>query len=186
VIGSGVPELFWPGLATGNHASTDAQKDLGISYIHGLRRELDRSFTQLFNQTLTIRGFMEQTRYGAAENGWDQFEMVSKKTLAQIFSMFTQGLGRIINDASMGYDDVKYFIDKFYPDMPERTRGKIKAGMFEMLKSQTLPMKGDLYTAAEGKDEAEPGGEDEADDDDSADEDGDDLDDGERDMEEPR
>jgi len=184
MVGSGVPELFWPGLATGNHASTDVQKDLGVEYIHGLRRELNRAFTQLFNQTLTLRGFMEQTRYGEARCEWDQFEMVSKETMGKIFSMFTQSLGRIINDASMGYDDVKYFIDKFYPDMPERTRDKIKAGMFEMLKSQTLHLKGDLYDAAEAKAAGGIGGEKkDAEHGDSSDGDGDDLDDGARDME---
>ena len=146
VIGSGVPELFWPGLATGNHASTDTQKDLGIAYIHGLRRELNRSFALLFNQTLTIKGFMEQTRYSEASNDWDQFEMVSKEVQARIFQMFTQGLGAIINNASMGYDDIKYFIDKFYPDMPERNRNKIKGGMHELLTKHTLHLRGDVYS----------------------------------------
>jgi|GEM_PF-1021843 len=181
VVGSGVPELFWPGLATGNHASTDVQKDLGVEYVHGLRRELNRAFTQLFNQTLTIRGFMEQTRYGEVRCEWDRFEMVSKETMAKIFGMFTQGLGRIINDASMGYDDVKYFIDKFYPDMPERTRDRIKADMFEMLKGQTLPLKGDLYTDAEARTATDHAKD--PDSDDSTEGDGDDLDDDERDME---
>jgi len=182
VIGSGVPELFWPGLATGNHASTDVQKDLGVEYVHGLRRELNRAYTQLFNQTLTIRGFMEQTRYGEVRCEWDQFEMVSKETMGKIFNMFTQGLGRIINDASMGYDDVKYFIDKFYPDMPERTRDKIKADMFEMLKSQTLPMKGDIFTAIETEEEPAPAT-DNPKAGDSTEGDGDDLEDDARDME---
>jgi hypothetical protein len=183
VLGSGAPELFWPGLATGNHASTDTQKDLGIAYIHDLRRELNRAYTLMFNQSLTIKGYMEQTRYGEVKNGWDQFEMVSKQVQARIFQMFTQGLGAIIQSASMGYDDIKYFIDKFYPDMPERTRSKIKDGMFELLKDHTLQLKGDLYdykdivaTEKTLDDETEPK------DDDSTEGDGDDLDDDEKDM----
>jgi len=185
VIGSGAPELFWPGLATGNHASTDTQKDLGISYIHNLRREMNRAFTLMFNQTLTIKGFMEQTSYGEVRNDWDQFEMVSKEVQAKIFNMFTQGLGSIIQSAAMGYDDIKYFIDKFYPDMPERSRNKIKDGMYEMLTDHTLHLKGDMYDARDetAADEAE------ADDDiggqaeDSTEGDGDDLDDGAADLE---
>jgi hypothetical protein len=158
IIGSGIPEIFWPGLATGNHASTDVQKDLGISCIHGLRRELNRSFTQLFNQTLTIRGFTEQTRYSEVKNDWDQFEMVSKETQAKIFQMFTQGLGNIIQNASMGYDDIQYFINKFYPDMPEKTRKKLMDGMSEMAE-HTLKLKGDVYSTMdihEPEDDTEP------------------------------
>jgi hypothetical protein len=184
IIGSGVPELFWPGLATGNHASTDTQKDLGISYIYGQRQEMNRAYTQLFNQTLTIKGFMEQTRYTEVKNEWDQFELVSKEVQAQIFQLFTQGLGTIIQNASMGYDDLKYFIDKFYPDIPERTRNKLKDGMFELLKDHTLQLKGDIYDVTDDK--AAATGESAGDDgkpDDSKDADGDDLDDDAADME---
>ena len=187
VIGSGVPELFWPGLATGNHASTETQKDLGIAYINDLRRELNRSFTQLFNQTLTLKGFMEQTRYSEVQNNWDQFELVSKEVQAKIFQMFTQGLGFIIQNAAMGYDDIKYFIDKFYPDMPERGRNKIKEGMSEMLQGHTLHLKGDVYDARD--DDAASGGPDTGPGtekpgaDDSTEGDGDDLDGGVKDME---
>jgi hypothetical protein len=185
VVGSGVPELFWPGLATGNHASTETQKDLGIAYIHDLRRELNRSFTQLFNQTLTVKGFMEQTRYGEVKNDWDQFEMVSKEVQARIFQLFTQGLGTIIQNAAMGYDDIKYFSDKFYPDMPERTRNKIKDGMGELLEDHTLKLKGGAFDvrddAAAGEPDDEPDSGKGADD--STEGDGDDLDDDVKDIE---
>ena len=176
VVGSGVPELFWPGLATGNHASTETQKDLGISYIHGKRRELNRSFTQMFNQALTIKGFMEQTRYSEVQNDWDHFEMVSKEVQAKIFQMFTQGLGIIIQNASMGYDDIKYFVDKFYPDMPDRNRNKLKEGMLELLTDHTLQLKGDVYSALDSLNESEPKSEPDPKADDSTEGDGDDVD----------
>ena len=186
VLGSGVPELFWPGLATGNHASTDTQKDLGIAYINDLRRELNRAYTQLFNQSLTIKGFMEQTRYSEVTNDWDQFEMVSKEVQAKIFSMFTQGLGTIIQNASMSYDDIKYFIDKFYPDMPERTRKIIKEGMKELLTDHTLQLKGDLYDHLDDTEPDTPKDETEPDAEDSTEGDGDDLDDDVKDLEEEK
>lgn len=182
VIGSGVPELFWPGLATGNHASTDTQKDLGIAYIHGLRRELNRAFSQLFNQSLTIKGYMEQTSYSEIANDWDQFEMVSKEVQAKIFQMFALGIGSIIQNASMGYDDIKYFIDKFYPDMPERTRNKIKAGMFEMLTDHTFHLKGDVYDSSDAGNNPDADAENPPSGDKSTEGDGDELDDDEKDM----
>jgi hypothetical protein len=183
VLGSGIPELFWPGLATGNHASTDTQKDLGIACIHDLRRELNRAYTLMFNQSLTIKGYMEQTRYSEVKNDWDQFEMVSKDVQARIFQMFTQGLNTIIQSASMGYNDIKYFIDKFYPDMPERSISKIKNGMFELLKDHTLQLKGDIYDYKDdASTETSPGSEEKPKDSDSTKSDGDDLDDDEKDL----
>ncbi|MCL2093017.1 MAG: hypothetical protein FWH12_02375 [Treponema sp.] len=178
VIGSGVPELFWPSLATGNHASTETQKDLGISYIHGKRRELNRAFTLLFNQSLTIKAFMEQTRYTEVQNDWDQFEMVSKEVQARIFTMFTQALGSIITNASMGYDDIQYFIDKFYPDLPDRTRNRLKENMTELMMDHTLILKGDTYGGIDEEDEPEPQDEPEGEPraEDSTEGDGDDMD----------
>jgi hypothetical protein len=185
IVGSGVPELFWPGLATGNHASTDIQKDLGISYIHDLRRELNRAYTQLFNQNLTIKGYLEQTQYTEVRNEWDQFELVSKEAQARIFQMFTAGIGTIIQNAGGSYDDLKYFYDKFYPDMPERTRKKLMDGMNELLTNHTLLLKGDVYDKTDdatgaGKDDDSDG--DSAGTDDASDGAGDDLDDDAADM----
>jgi hypothetical protein len=147
IIGSGVPELFWGGLATGNHASTETQKDLGVEYIRALRRELNRPYTVAFNQTLTIMGFMEQTRYTEVINEWGHFEMVSKEVQARIFSTVMQGLSVLIQNASMGYDDMLYFIKAFYPEGPVQTREQLKEAMAEMMKDHTLQLKGgDVYS----------------------------------------
>jgi hypothetical protein len=185
IIGSGVVELFWGGLATGNHASTDTQKDLGVENINALRRELNRPYSIAFNQTLTLMGFMEQTRYSEVVNDWGHFEMVSKDVQARIFSTFMQGLSLLIQNASMGYDDMLYFIKAFYPEGPVQTREQLKEAMAEMMTDHTLPLKGgDVYDET---DEDMAGAEeppvDEAGDD-SEEGDGDELDDDEKeDME---
>jgi hypothetical protein len=146
IIGSGVVELFWGGLATGNHASTETQKDLGVENIKALQREMNRPYTVAFNQTLTIMGFMEQTRYSEVLNDWGHFEMVSKEVQARIFSTFMQGLSLLIQNASMGYDDMLYFIKAFYPEGPVQTREQLKESMTEMAKDHTLQLKGgDVY-----------------------------------------
>jgi hypothetical protein len=146
IIGSGVPELFWGGLATGNHASTETQKDLGVEYILSLRREMNRPYSVAFNQTLTIMGFMEQSRYSEVINEWDHFEMVSKEVQVKNFLAFMQGLGLLIQNASMGYDDMLYFVKKFYPASPVQTREQLKEGMAEIMTDHTLLLKGgDVY-----------------------------------------
>ncbi|MDR0474374.1 MAG: hypothetical protein LBH43_11970 [Treponema sp.] len=90
----------------------------------------------------------------------------------------------------MGYDDIKYFVDKFYPDMPERTRNKIKDGMFELMEEHTLKLKGDAFDIRDGISAAdEPNADDAKPDDDtksktdaSTEGDGDDLNDDKADL----
>ena len=175
VIGSGVPEIFWGTLATGNHASTDIQKELGISYVSSLRREETRPYTVLFNQTLTIKGFIDMTRYSEVKTEWDQFEMVSKETQARIFQLYASGIQTLIQCAGFSYDDIKYFTDKFYADMPDRTREEIKEGMAEMLTDHTLHLSGSVYDATD----IEQAGEDAGGEPDTSSEDDDDGSDGE-------
>jgi hypothetical protein len=181
IIGSGVPELFWGGLATGNHASTDTQKDLGVEYIRSLRREMNRPYTVAFNQSLTIMGAMENTRYSEVVNEWGHFEMVSREVQARIFSTFMQGLSLLIQNASMGYDDMLYFIKAFYPEGPVQTREQLKEAMTEMMKDHTLLLKGgDVYD--ETDDDLAAGDEPPADEsgDDSEEGDGDEVDEDEK------
>jgi hypothetical protein len=177
IIGSGVVELFWGGLATGNHASTETQKDLGVENIKALQREMNRAYTTAFNQTLTIMGFMEQSRYSEVVNEWGHFEMVSKQVQAQIFSTFMQGLSLLIQNASLGYDDMLYFIKAFYPEGPVQTREQLKEAMAEMMKDHTVHLKGgdasdetDKELSGEEEPPVDEGG------DDSKEGDGDDLD----------
>jgi hypothetical protein len=106
---------------------------------------MNRAYTVAFNQTLTIMGFMEQTRYAAVINDWGHFEMVSKEVQARIFSTFMQGLSLLIQNASMGYDDMLYFIKSFYPEGPVQTKEQLKEAMAEMLKDHTLHLSGSVY-----------------------------------------
>jgi hypothetical protein len=79
-------------------------------------------------------------------NDWGHFEMVSKEVQARIFSTFMQGLSLLIQNASMGYDDMLYFIKSFYPEGPVQTKEQLKEAMAEMLKDHTLPLRGgDVY-----------------------------------------
>jgi hypothetical protein len=134
IAGSGCPAIFWPSeLLVGNYSSADTQTMLGVEYVKDLRHEEDKSYTQLFNQTLTIKGFLESRTYSAVKNGWDNFSMVSQATKAQIFSQFTQGLASIIQSASMGYSDIEFFIEKFWPEIEPRTKEQLMADMTEML-----------------------------------------------------
>jgi hypothetical protein len=66
--------------------------------------------------------------------------------------------------------------------MPDRTRNKLKADMFELLKDHTLQLKGDTYDNTDEVIKEEPEDDNEPPEEDSTEGDGDDLDDEEKDM----
>jgi hypothetical protein len=132
VSGSGVPELFWGGLATGNAASTDTQKDLAVQYIQSLQTEDDVQYQGLFNDSLEILSFVEMTNYQPCRMGWSKIDMMSEETKARVFGTASAGIASIVQSAGGSKDDVLFFWKKFYPDLPEKTIEEFSAGIKAM------------------------------------------------------
>jgi hypothetical protein len=49
--GSGIPEMFWGGLATGNHATADVQMQQAVTYVDQLRQQFSRPYINLYAST---------------------------------------------------------------------------------------------------------------------------------------
>jgi hypothetical protein len=131
IIGSGIPELFWGGLATGNHASTDTQRDMAVQYINSLREEDNTPYERLFNQSLQIMGYVEMTQYSPVTMGWSRFDMASAETKARIFQMVASGVAQMMTSASGTLEDIYTFWKKFYPELPEQEYAQFLPGLNE-------------------------------------------------------
>lgn len=129
VIGSGIPEIFWGGLATGNHASTESQTNMGIAYINGLREENNKSYSKLINQTLAIYSFVELTNYSTVRITWDSFDMMSEEVKAKVFQSVAAGLSSLVSGASATKEDLYYFMKRFYPSLPEQDAKEFMTGL---------------------------------------------------------
>lgn len=146
IIATGIPELYWPPLATGNHASTENQKDLAIQYIKELRRENEKSYETLFNDTLRIMGFIEMRNYQPVKISWNNFDMLSMDARASVFDKFMSGASKLISNAIMGHEELYYFVKEFFPDIPEKTIDEFKTGQYGMAKLASI-VKGDFLTS---------------------------------------
>lgn len=133
-IGSGLPELFWSLLATGNAASTDTQRDQAIQYVNEIRREMTRQYELLINDTLKIKGYIDMRNYQPVTISWDRFDMLSMETRARIFDIVMAGAGKLIASAIGTRKDLYYFIKAFYPDIPEQTQEDFEKDINPMLK----------------------------------------------------
>ena len=152
VIGSEVPEIFWGTLATGNEASVDSHRDLASQYIAALRDEDSRPYERLFNDSLRILSFVEQTRYGAVTMGWGRFEMVSTLVKSQILANASAAISQIVTNAGGTKDDVLYFWRMFFPDLPETDISAFTAGIKDMAKHAAFA-RTDMYGQTGSNDE---------------------------------
>jgi hypothetical protein len=140
IIGSDIPEIFWPSLAVGNMASTDIQKDNGVAAIRSLQNEDTSSYNQLFNKSLEILSFVETRRYGTVDTRWGAFSLVAPETKATIFSTMAQGLAALYNVAGFTLEDAYYFIKGTYPDMPEEDAKTFISGLKATAKHKAFTM----------------------------------------------
>jgi hypothetical protein len=152
VIGSEVPEIFWGTLATGNEASVDSHRDLASQYIAALRDEDSRPYERLFNDSLRILSFVEQTRYGAVTMGWGRFEMVSTLVKSQILANASAAISQIVTNAGGTKEDVLYFWRMFFPDLPETDISAFTAGIKDMAKHAAFA-RTDMYGQTGSNDE---------------------------------
>lgn len=137
IIGSGIPELFWGPIATGNAASTDSQKNMAVAFVESLRNEMAKPWEQLINASLVIQGFVDMRKYKPVTIKWNLFDMVAPEIRAQILSSVAAGIGQIVNFASGTKEEMLYFWKMFFPDMP----GDIKeftTGIIETAKHKAL------------------------------------------------
>jgi hypothetical protein len=138
IIASGVPEIFWGTLATGNEASVESHKDLAIQYIGSVREEMDASFEELFNNSLEVLAFVNMTSYTPVTNAWNAFDMVSVEVKAKIFQMVASGVSSLVTNASGTKDDVLFFLKQFYGALPEADVTRFSDGIKDMARHKAF------------------------------------------------
>jgi hypothetical protein len=132
IEGSGIPELFWGPLATGNHASTETDYQQAIGYVEGLRRELDRPYHELFAASLRILSIVRGENYQPFEVKWNLLESVSAETKSKIFQAFAAGVSSLAGSATITKPMLYKIWKMNYPESTDATFEEFIAGMEEM------------------------------------------------------
>jgi hypothetical protein len=100
VEGTGIPELFWGPLATGNHASTDIQLQQAVDYASSKRKEFSSSWQALIAGSLRILALARGENYKGFEMGWNRLEAVSADMKSQILLRFAQTAQALVTSAT--------------------------------------------------------------------------------------
>jgi hypothetical protein len=100
VEGTGIPELFWGPLATGNHASTDIQLQQAVDFANDKRKEFSSSWQTLIAGSLRVLSIARGENYKGFEMGWNRLEAVSAEMKSQILLRFAQAAQALVGSAS--------------------------------------------------------------------------------------
>lgn len=129
VEGSGIPELFWGPLATGNNASTDKDKDQAIAYITAIREECTKAYYELFDASLRLMGIVNAQAYKPFKMGWNRLEAVSPQVKMQIFEQFANAIASMQNAATFTPNQLYDLWQANYPEIKTGTFEEFMAGL---------------------------------------------------------
>ena len=121
ILGSGIPEMFFGGVATGNYASADISAELGVHYIRGIQRELTKWYKKLTADYLRIDGYLRLERYSNVEVEWEAFDFVTPTQRAAIFTSYAGGISTLMTAGAMTKDLAAYFLKLFFKSAPHNT-----------------------------------------------------------------
>lgn len=134
--GSGVPEMFWGGIASGNFASSDNQMQIMINKINDYRDELAEPYRELFAASLRLLSVAELQNYDQNITiAWNKLDSVSEKDKATIFKDFASGIGTLLTSGGVGVAQLYELWKSTYPDLHVGTIEEFKA---ELVKAANL------------------------------------------------
>jgi len=118
VEGTGVPEIFWGPLATGNHATTEEQWQQAIQRTEATRNQFNEAYKALYRGSLRILGVAnaEQYELDDLEIRWNFLEAVNPKNKAEIFAKFASAVTTMAKSGTMTLKQLYTLWDKMYPE----------------------------------------------------------------------
>ena len=133
VEGTGIPELFWGPLATGNHASTDTQLQQAVDYAIAKRKEFDTSWKALIVGSLRILAVARGETYKEFTLDWNRLEAVSPAMKSKIMLEFAQTLSTLTSSASCTETQAYELWKLNFPESKPGTFEEWKQGIKEMI-----------------------------------------------------
>jgi len=133
ILGSGIPELFFGALATGNHASTEADKLLALEHVKGIRRELTKGTQELVNQSLTILAFMRFIQPPQVSIQWGNISLLSELQKAQIMGAYASAMVSLLGNGAISPEGAFYLTKELYPKFPAEDADHLMTGLNKMI-----------------------------------------------------
>jgi len=96
--GSGIPEICWGLVTTGNHASAEEQMSILVKFCKGKQNQHTDSWRTLYAYSMILKGVASMRSVDTADikTTWDELSALSEDTKSQIFDRFAKSVTALI------------------------------------------------------------------------------------------
>jgi hypothetical protein len=136
--GTGIPEMFWGGLATGNHATADVQMQQAVTYVDQLRSQWNKPYTDLYASSLRLLSIVRNQTYQPFTMAWNRLEAISADVKSRIFAAFAQALSQIVGAAAFTEKQLYTLWTLNYPESDPGTFEEFLSGITQMAKHSAM------------------------------------------------
>jgi len=118
--GSGIPEICWGLVTTGNHASAEEQMSILVKFCKKKQSQHTDSWRTLYRYSLILKGVasMRVVRSDDITTTWDELSALSEDTKSQIFERFATSVAALIGTGAPMEFVHKVFLQQ-YPSATE-------------------------------------------------------------------
>jgi len=159
VEGTGIPEIFWGPLATGNHATTEEQWQQAINRVEEIRLQYAEAYRTLYRGSLNVLQVANAETYaGNIETTWNRLSSVSEKTKADILRGFGSAVSSMMNSGTMTLRQLHALWNQMNPESGIGAFEEFKAELMECAKYKHFVNEDPFYRADRelaGQDETE-------------------------------
>lgn len=127
----GIPELFFGGMATGNHASVEESMTSLIKLIKDKQLQKNRAYKRLFTDSVSLlrKATLSNAPVMEIVMGWGELESISDKSKAEIFASFTKGVASAVASSSITKAQLYELWKNLYPNATEATFEEFDTGL---------------------------------------------------------
>lgn len=127
---SGIPEIAWGLKTEGNNASVEESMGVLVNFASDKQRQKNDSYKKLIEASLRIIGAVNsESMSGDIEINWNDIDVVSQKTKAEIFKNFAQGVKFIMDSAGGTMEQMFNVWKSMYPGIGPQTVEDFKKGV---------------------------------------------------------
>lgn len=117
VEGTGIPEIFWGPLATGNHATTEEQWQQAINKVDATRNQFAEAYRVLYRGSLNLMEIVNSTTYDKDFTlQWNFLEAVNERGKAEIFTKFASAVNTMAGSATITLKQLYTLWNQMYPE----------------------------------------------------------------------
>lgn len=137
IEGTGIPEVFWGPMATGNHASVETSASQAVKYATSVRDSYDDPWFALISGALAVLSIARGETYKPFTMAWNRIDDVAPAVKSEILLRFAQTAQALVGSAACTKKQLYSLWTMLYPESDPGKYEEFIAGIAEMAVHKT-------------------------------------------------